>query len=177
LGEQRIGGEFVTAMGWVQLGLNDLAQSRSLFQRAFAQKSEAKDRYGVCAARQGLATVALKEGNLPEALDEFMATLDAANELQVKDYVARALHGLAAVEALKGANELAARFLGLADRLFEESGRELRDSIAYEIAARSLEAKLPEPRRSALREEGARMHVADALAELKAAGECRERPN
>jgi len=174
LGEQRIGGEFVIAMGWVQLGLNDLAQSRSLFQRAFVQKSDAKDRYGVCAARQGLATVALKEGNLAEALDEFMATLDAANELQVKDYVARAFHGLAAIEALKGANELAARFLGLADRLFEESGRELRDSIAYDIAAQSLEASLPEQQRSALREEGARMQVADALAELKASGDRRK---
>lgn len=177
LGEQRIGGEFVIAMGWVQLGLNDLAQSRSLFQRAFAQKNDAKDRYGVCAARHGLATVALKEGNLAEALDEFMGTLDAATELQVKDYVARAFHGLAAIEALKGANELAARLLGLADRLFEESGRELRDSIAYDVAARSLEAKLPEPQRSVLREEGARMQVAEALAELKAAGEYRKRPN
>jgi predicted ATPase/class 3 adenylate cyclase len=174
LGEQRIGGEFVIAMGWVQLGLNDLEQSRRLFQRAFAQKSDAQDRYGVCAARQGLATVALKEGNLEEALAEFLATLDAANELQVKDYVARAFHGLAAILALEGANELAARFLGLADRLFEESGRELRDSIAYEIAARSLEATLPEQKRSALREEGARMHVADALGELKAAGERRK---
>jgi len=54
----------------------------------------------------------------------------------------------------------------LADRLFEESGRELRDSIAYEIAARAVEAAVVEPRRSALREEGAGLRVRDALAGL-----------
>ncbi|HEY6327677.1 MAG TPA: hypothetical protein VIW73_14315, partial [Candidatus Cybelea sp.] len=168
LGEQRIGGEFTIAMGWVQLGLNDLTQSRALFERAFVEKTGENDRYGVCAARQGLATVALKEGRRDEALAEFLATLDDANELQLKDYIARAFHGLAAIHALEGANELAARFLGLADRIFEESGRELRDSIAYDIAAQSLETMLPAPQRAALREEGARMHVDDALAALKA---------
>ena len=86
----------------------------------------------------------------------------------MKDYGARAFHGLAAVQALEGANELAARFLGLADRLFEESGRELRDSIAYDMAAQCLEAIMPEPERAALRAEGARMHVDDALVALKA---------
>ncbi len=170
LGEQRVAGEFTIAMGWVQLGLNDLTQSRALFERAFVEKSDANDRYGVCAARQGLATLALREGRREEALAEFLATLDDANELQLKDYVARAFHGLAAVQALEGANELAARLLGLADRLFEESGRELRDSIAYDIAAQSLEAMLPESRRMALREEGARMHIDDALAALKTRG-------
>ena len=168
LGEQRIGGEFTIAMGWVQLGLDDLTQSRRLFERAFVEKSDANDRYGICAARQGLATVALKEGRRDEALSEFLATLDAANDLQLKDYVARAFHGLAALQTLEGANELAARFLGLADRLFEESGRELRDSIAYDMAAQSLDATLPEALRAALREEGARMQVDDALAALKA---------
>jgi predicted ATPase/class 3 adenylate cyclase len=170
LGEQRIAGEFTIGMGWVQLGLGDLAQSRMLFAHAYDQKSDANDRYGVCAARQGLATVALREGRRDEALAEFLATLDDANELQLKDYVARAFHGLAAVQALDGANELAARLLGLADRLFEESGRELRDSVAYDIAAQSLEEMVPEPQRAALREEGARMHVDDALAALKAQG-------
>ncbi len=169
LGEHRIGGELTVAMGWVLLGLDDLAQSRRLFERAFQQKRDANDRYGMCAARQGLATVALKEGRRDEARSEFLATLDDANELQVKDYVARAFHGLAALQALEGANESAARFLGLADRIFEESGRELRDSIAYDIAAELLEAMRPE-QRAALREEGARMHVDEALAALRAEG-------
>ncbi len=170
LGDQRVAGEFTIAMGWVKLDLNDVVQSRRMFEQAFVEKSEANDRYGMCAARQGLATVALKEGRRDEALAEFFATLEAATEIQLKDYIARAFHGLAAIEALDGAGELAARLLGLADRLFEESGRELRDSIAYDIAAQSLETTLPEPRRAALREEGARMHVDDALAALKAEG-------
>lgn len=168
LGDRRVGGEVMMAMGWVQIGLNDLAQSRRLFELAFAEKNNANDRYGVCCARHGLATVALKEGRFDEALQEFLATLDVANELQLKDYVARAFHGIAAIEAQEGAMEIAARFLGLADRLFDESGRELHDSIAYDLAAQSLDAAMPELERSALRTQGAHMQVADALGELQA---------
>jgi tetratricopeptide (TPR) repeat protein len=176
LGEQRIGGEFTIAMGWVQLDLDDLPQSRTLFERAFTEKSAANDRYGACAARHGLATVALKEGRLDEALQEYLATLDAANELRLKDYVARAFHGIAAIEAQGGAVEIAARFLGLADRLFEESGRELRDSVAYEVAAQMLDAAMPQARRASLSEEGARMHVTEALSELRAADDRARQP-
>lgn len=155
------------AMGWVQLGLNDLPQSRQLFERAFADKSAEQDRCGVCYARHGLATVTLREARLREALEEFLKTLDAATELRLKDYVARALHGIAAVEAREGEIHLAARLLGLADRLFNESGRELRDSIAYDIASESVNAATPEAQRLALREEGARMSVDEALAAVR----------
>ncbi len=167
LGERRVAGEVTMAMGWVQLGLNDLAKSRKLFERAFTEKREVNDRYGVCCAHHGLATVALKEGRLDDALAGFLATLDAAGELRVKDYVARAFHGIAAIEAQDGATDAAARFLGLADRLFKESGRELRDSIAYDLAVESLDAAMPQAQVSALREQGAQMHVDDALAEAR----------
>ncbi len=167
LGERRIAGEVAMAMGWVQLGLNDMAKSRKLFERAFAEKRDFNDRYGICCAHHGLATVALKEGRLDDALAEFLATLDAAGELRVKDYVARALHGIAAIEARDGATDAAARFLGLADRLFEESGRELHDSIAYDLAVESLDAAMPRAQVSALREQGAQMHIEDALAEAR----------
>ena len=166
LADGRVAGEFAMAMAWVRLGLDDVAASQRLFEGAFAEKSSARDRYGVCSARHGLATIALKEGRLDDAFGEFVTTLREADELQLKDYVARALHGVAAVRAERGDVEAAARFLGLADRLFQESGRELRDSIAYEIAARAVEAAVVEPRRSALREEGAGLRVRDALAGL-----------
>ena len=166
LADGRVAGEFAMAMAWVRLGLDDVAASRRLFEGAFAEKSFARDRYGICSARHGLATIALKEGRLDDAFGEFVTTLREADELQLKDYVARALHGVAAVRAERGDAEAAARFLGLADRLFQESGRELRDSIAYEIAARAIEAAIVEPRRSALREEGAGLCVRDALAGL-----------
>jgi predicted ATPase/class 3 adenylate cyclase len=167
LGDRRVGSEVMMAMGWVQLGLNELEQSRRLFELAFAEKNDANDRYGVCCARHGIATVALKEGRLDEALSEFLATLDVANELQLKDYVARAFHGIAAIEAQDGAPQVAARFLGLADRLFEESGRELHDSVAYDLAMQLLDSMMPGPERADLRERGARMQIADALDELR----------
>jgi predicted ATPase/class 3 adenylate cyclase len=176
LGERRLLGEFTMQMGWVQIGLNDLAQSRTLFEKAFSDKSDDRDRYGVCCARHGLATVALKEARPSEALEEFVATLNAAMELQLKDYVARAFHGIAAVEAIEGRTELGQRLLGLADRIFEESGRVLRDSVAYDVASHALEVALPPDRQSALREEGARMSVADALAAVQTAGERVEAP-
>ncbi len=169
LDERRIGGDVCIAMGWVQLGLGDLRESRNLFEGAFAQKSEEDDRYGLCAARQGLATVALKEARLDDALAEFVGTLDAAGELQAKDYVARAFHGIAAVAASHGASEVAARFLGRADRLFEESGRRLRDSVAYDLANEKLDAVFSERERRALGDEGASMNVSDAIDQLEAA--------
>ncbi len=168
LGERRLLGEFTMQMGWVRIGLNQIAQSRGLFERAFSDKSDDRDRYGVCCARHGLATVALKEERLSDALDEFLATLDAAMDLQLKDYIARAFHGIAAVEAMSGEFDLAQRLLGLADRLFEESGRELRDSLAYDVAEASLES-IPKDRRAALLDEGARMNVADAVAQVRTA--------
>ncbi len=168
LGEQRIGGEFVIALGWVQLGLSDLTASRGLFERAFEQKSAANDRYGLCAARQGLATVALKEGRVEDAFVQFLATLDVADELRAKDYVARALHGLAAIRVLRGSNEDAVRLLGLADRLFEESGRRLRDSVAYEIAQQLLDANISQSQQSELRREGAEMDLTGTLATYRA---------
>ena len=84
-GKRGIAGEFIMAMGWVQLGLDELQQSRQLFERAFTEKCEARDGYGICCARHGLATVALKEGLLKEALEEFRGTLHSAIELQLKD--------------------------------------------------------------------------------------------
>jgi predicted ATPase len=175
LGERRLLGEFTMQMGWVKVGLNDLEESRRLFERAFSDKSEDRDRYGVCCARHGLATVALKQSRLPDALEEFVATLNAATELQLKDYVARAFHGIAAVEAIEDRVDLAERLLGLADRLFEESGRKLRDSVAYEVASQSLQAAMSSAKQSALREEGAQMSVGEALAAVRATSE--PRPN
>ena len=163
LGERRIGSEFTMAMGWVQLAMTDVQQSRSLFEDALADRDQAQDPYGVCSARHGLATVALKEGRTSDARELFVATLEIAKELQLKDYIARALHGIAALEALNANAETAAQFLGLADRLFQESGRELRDSIAYEIAVQSIDATLPEPQRAALLQQGARLRVTDVL--------------
>ncbi|MGA7356181.1 MAG: hypothetical protein WBW76_12205, partial [Candidatus Cybelea sp.] len=61
-------------------------------------------------------------------------------------------------------------------RIFEESGRVLRDSVAYDVASHALDAALPPDRQSALREEGARMSVADALAAVQTAGERVEAP-
>ena len=97
------------------------------------------------------------------------ATLRAALELQLKIYVARALHGIAAVEALEGDPELSQRLLGLADRLFAESGREIRDSVAYDIALTTIQTALSETRQSELRAEGAHMTVLDALAAIEGA--------
>jgi predicted ATPase len=166
LGDMRIAGDFTITMGWVALQLQDFARARSLFESMLAEKAEARDRYGECAAQHGIATVALKEGCRKEALEQFTVTLQTARELQLKDYIARAVQGIAAVHALQGDPEAAARLLGLADRLCAESGRELHDSMAYEVAVQSLAAGLPEPRRSELHAEGSRMELSDVFVKL-----------
>ncbi|MGA8576837.1 MAG: adenylate/guanylate cyclase domain-containing protein [Candidatus Cybelea sp.] len=167
LGERRIAGDFTITMGWVALRLEDFTRARALFEEMLAEKGESRDRYGECAARHGVATVALKEANLDEALDQFTATLEAARELQLADYVVRALHGIAAVRGMHGNAEAAANLLGLADRLGAESGRELRDGFAYEVVCQILETALPESDRSRLRAAGSRMELEDATTDLQ----------
>lgn len=168
LGENRVASEFTMALAWAQLGTGDTAEAQRLFGRALDDRTLAEDPNGVCQARHGLATIALVEGRRDDAYAEFAATLTMAQQLQLKHYVARALHGMAALLASTDV-ESAARFLGLADRLFSESGRVLRDSVAYDIAAQAIEA-VAEPRRSALVREGTGMHVADAVALLESMG-------
>jgi predicted ATPase/DNA-binding XRE family transcriptional regulator len=165
LGEKRIESEFTMALAWVQVGAENIAESRRLFERALRERSDAEDPYGVCQARHGLATIALLEGRSDEAFAEFLGTLHAARQLHLKHYVARALHGIAATVA-PGYPENAARLLGLADRLFEESGRVLRDSVAYDIAARSIALSLSAQQISNCLEEGRQNEVSTVLALL-----------
>jgi predicted ATPase/class 3 adenylate cyclase len=162
LGDARIAGDFTITIGWVALQLQDFKKARSVFESVLAEKSAAHDRYGECAARHGIATVASKEGRNDEALQQFTAMLQIARELQLKDYTARALHGIAAVDALTDDPERAARLLGLADRISAETGRELHDGIAYEIASNAVAAALSESRRAELQAEGAQMELSTA---------------
>jgi predicted ATPase len=166
LNERRIGSEFTIAMGWAQLDLNDIAEAQRLFERGFAQSQQDRNPVVVCSARHGLATVALKEQRLDEALNEFVATLQSARELQLSHYVARGLHGIAAIQAVRGDVKNAARLLALADRLFEESGRRVRDSIAYDVAADAITASMSDSARRVLFAEGAALNIDHALASL-----------
>ncbi|HEY5427368.1 MAG TPA: adenylate/guanylate cyclase domain-containing protein [Candidatus Tumulicola sp.] len=166
-GERRIAGDFASALGWANVALGDLPTARQLFEEVLKEKTGERDRYGASDARQGLATVALKDGRLQEAFDDFAATIDAALELRLHDFAFRGFHGIGAVLALAGDLESAARYLGLAERLFQESGRELRDSIAYDVALRALESAIPAPRRIALFADGARLDAAAAATELR----------
>jgi tetratricopeptide (TPR) repeat protein len=142
-GERRILGDFIIALAWVNLYLEDLSESNELFERALTEKKLERDRYGICAARHGLATVALKGGRLDEAFEQFKDTVEMARELQLHDYLFRGFYGISAALALKGDAERASKYLRLAERIFRESGRELRDSVAYDVAITSLEAAIP----------------------------------
>lgn len=168
LNERRIEGDFTIIMGWNSLRLDDLARARSLFERVRAEKIRAGDRYGECAAYHAVGTVALKEGNYLEALEQFAATLSCARELQLTDYIVRALHGIAAVRGQTGDIQTAAELLGLADGISAQHGREFHEGLAYEIASQLLETALPEPERSLLLTKGSRMDVQDALTDLSA---------
>jgi predicted ATPase/class 3 adenylate cyclase len=166
LGDARIAGDFEIAMGWVALQLADFSRARSTFESIFAQKAAAHDGYGECAARHGIAAVALREGRRAEALEQYVATLETARALQLQDYVVRALHGVAAVRALEGDPEAAARLVGLTERMSAETGRDLHDDIAYEIALEYLVAALPEARRAELQAEGCSLELGKVIEDL-----------
>lgn len=168
--EHRIAGEFSIAIGWVNLYLGDGRRAKELFEAAFARKRDDGDRYGACAARHGLATVALKDGRLDDAFEAFRETIGDALDLRLQDYVFRGFDGVAAVLALRGDMPRAARYLGLAQRIFRESGRELRDSIAYDIAAPAIGAGLEARRRAELLAEGESHAAEEAARELSVEG-------
>ena len=100
--------------------------------------------------------MALKERYLERALELFKSTIASARELQLHDYLFRGFDGLSAVLALEGEIELAARYLGLAERIFRESGRQLRDSIAHDIALERIGCTISTSKRDALMTEGER---------------------
>lgn len=166
-GEHRIAGELEMAIGWVNLQLGDRERALALFEDAYAQKSADGDRYGACAARHGLATVALVDGRLPEAFEGFRETVGDALELRLHDYAFRGFDGIAAVFALRGDAPRAARYLGLAQRIFRDSGRELRDSMAYDTALAAIGSAIDADRRAALFAEGASLSPDAALSELR----------
>lgn len=165
-GERRIAGEFVIALGWVNLSLADVPSAQALFERAFDEKTAERDPYGVCGARHGMATAALADGRLDVALEQFRSTIDVALELHLQTYVFRGLYGVSAVLARRGVLDDAARFLGLAEKMFRESGRALRDSIAYDVASRALEA-LEQPEQQTLLAQGERLQLGDAFEKLR----------
>jgi tetratricopeptide (TPR) repeat protein len=170
LRETRIAGDIAMAIAWVNVGLGDLDSSRELFAHTLAECRDEGELYGACSAAHGLATVDLQQGRIGDAREGFVSTFREARDLRAKDYLARALHGIAAVEAIEGRSDVALRLLGLADRLFRESGRQLHDSIAYEIATAKLDSKIPETLRTKLRQEGEGIDVRDALDALSAGG-------
>lgn len=141
-GDRRIIGDFVIALAWSHVYLEDLNAAQDLFEKALAQKESERDRYGVCRACHGLGTVALKLGRLDDAFTRFKSTIGQALSLQLEDYQFRGFDGVSAVLALGGDMQRAGEYLGLADRLFAGSGRQLRDSIAHDIAVETIEASV-----------------------------------
>ena len=146
-GDRRIIGDFVIALAWANVYLEDLTVAEELFQRALAQKESERDRYGVCSACHGLATVALKERYLERALELFKSTIASARELQLHDYLFRGFDGLSAVLALEGEIELAARYLGLAERIFARAA--VNCATASRTTSRSSASVVRSPRASA----------------------------
>jgi predicted ATPase/class 3 adenylate cyclase len=165
-GERRIAGEFSIALGWVTLELNDPDGAERWFETAYARDDAEGDAYGRCAAGFGTATVALVQKQNERALSSFLATLKTAEELGLQDYVFRALYGIAAAQAAAGDVESAATFLALGERLFRESGRTLRDSIAYDMARAVVEEALTQERCLQLQDHGEALNVNDAVASL-----------
>lgn len=166
-GERRIAGEFSIALGWVTLALNDADGAERWFETAYARDDAEGDAYGRCAAGFGTATVALVQKRSKRALSSYVATLTTAEELGLEAYLFRSLHGVAAALCANGEAEEAARYLALGEKLFRESGRVLRDSLAYEMAAQAIRTAVPADRLLELHDEGEAMTLNQALCALK----------
>jgi len=165
-GEHRIAGDFVLQLAWVNVYLQDFASASRLFEIALAQKKSESDLYGVCRTLHGLGTVMLKRGELSEAFDLFKTTIEEAIALGLHDYLFRGFDGISAVLALSARLPEAVQYLRLADRLFDTSGRKLRDSVAFEVASGAIDVRASADVRKALLPHSFVMTVEEAVRAL-----------
>jgi predicted ATPase len=156
---------------WVTLVAGEPDASERFFAEALEAKKSSGDLHGTCQARLGMATAALKASRPDAALLHYETALREAQELGAQIFVINAIHGIAAVCALKGDVEAAARCCGLAAVLIERTKCDPNPGLAYEIASHRIQAVLSEEQRAAAMTKGKVMRLEDVAAMASASSE------
>jgi non-specific serine/threonine protein kinase len=104
----------------------DLARARAACEESRAIRRETGDAWGLASCEIKLGDMALTEGADEQAGAHYRLSLDLLDALADRAGTAKCMEGLAILAARKGDAERAARLLGAADHLRDESGEPLR---------------------------------------------------
>jgi predicted ATPase/class 3 adenylate cyclase len=125
-------------VGWFALEQHDFARARAALEEYLAEGS-GKTPSGIASAHDSLGLVALYEGDREDAALRFRQALALAREAGAKRTMAAAVYGLAAVSAIDGAVERAARLWRAADAIRQSTGSPLSTQEKF-IVERYLES-------------------------------------
>jgi predicted ATPase/DNA-binding SARP family transcriptional activator len=152
-------------VGWIAMQRGDYERARSAFDEYLAGASS---RYpiGIATAHGNLGLVALYEAEPAVAAEHFVKALELAREAATKFLIAECLHGMAAVLAIDGDSERAARLWGAARALKESIAVPLTEPEQFivETFLEPLRATLDEEVFAAASSEGAAMTMDEAVA-------------
>jgi predicted ATPase/class 3 adenylate cyclase len=125
--------------GYMALEANELESAGRWFGEAIALARDRGDQRSEAFFRENMALTALEGGEPARAHDDFAASLRLSRRLGFVEVAATDLIGLAAVAASHGDAVRAARFLGGAERLLEQTGGRW-DPVEARVRARTIEA-------------------------------------
>ena len=151
---------------WVMLRTADPDAAERAFREALEEKQGVRDFHGVCQARLGVATAALKALQTESALREYAVALKEAQTLGAQIFVIDAIQGIAAVHALNADLVTATQYCALAAQLAERTKCEPRTGLAYTIAAEQINRGLSEQERAVAMAAGALLRLEDVTAAL-----------
>ena len=115
----------ISNLGGIALEQGDYARAAALSEEAYGLFETLEDSEGMALALVNQGFAALSEGEHTRALSLLRNALKRLAELEFKDIIGYCFEGLAAVLALTGQGEPAARLLGAAEALRESLGVEL----------------------------------------------------
>ena len=159
LHDRSVWAEVHTQHAWSALYIGEPDRAERLFCESLEAKDGEGDLYGVCHARIGAATAALMASRTEAALRAYRTVVEEATALRAQIFQIDGIYGIAAVHALNGDLETAARCCGLAARLVEKTKCEPRSGFAYAVAIERIGAGLSDEQRTVAMSAGAAMRL------------------
>ena len=165
-GEQRGHALAVSNLGGLALERGDYAKAASLSEQAYRLFETLEDSEGMALALVNQGFAALSEQNPERSIELLREALRRLVELEFRDVIGYCFEGLAAVLALTGRAEEAAKLLGAAEALRESLGVELApaEQATHNETVDAVRARLGEERFSDAWRQGREMSLEQATA-------------
>jgi tetratricopeptide (TPR) repeat protein len=109
-------------LGSVAFAAGDYATAESLWKDVLAFNRAEGVNEGIALCQLNLGLIAFRRARVPDARALFTEAEELFDELGFREHQAHAIQGIAAVDAVEGRAEQAARLLGRASRILEATG-------------------------------------------------------